>query len=228
MRAQLVELGVDAVAREAAVARQRRRLVDERRSIRSRTSARSSSSASSERTQRRLQLRRAPSAARGMTASDCFRPTRSRGPAVPSAARATSRSRSCTALIASRNLPRSVVRNASSSTASSRSRIGSSATSGRSSHDAQQPAADRRDGAIELVEQRSGASAFGAFDDLEMLERGRIDEQRVGALPVGDRADVREIGFLRAAQVVNERAGGRRPRPDGRSSPNPSRPPARS
>ena len=42
---QLVELRVDAVAREAAVARERRRLVDERAPIRSRTSARSSSPA---------------------------------------------------------------------------------------------------------------------------------------------------------------------------------------
>ena len=74
---------------------------------------------------------------------------------------------------------------------------------------AQQPAAHRRDGAIELVEQRSVAAAFRAFDDLEMLERRRIDQQRVGALAVADRADVREVDLLRAAQIVDERAGGR-------------------
>ena len=33
-------------------------------------------------------------------------------------------------------------------------------------------------------------------------------EQRVGALPVGDGAHVREVDLLRVAQVVDERAGG--------------------
>ena len=48
---------------------------------------------------------------RGMTVERLLRARRDRaGPAVPSAARASSRSRSCTALMASRNLPRSVVR----------------------------------------------------------------------------------------------------------------------
>ena len=196
-RPQLVELGIDAVAREAAVARERRRVVDERRlDPLPRTSARSSSSASSERTSGACSSA-STVRTRGIAASDCFRPTRSRGPAVPSAARATSRSRSCTALIASRNLPRSVVRNASSSTASSRSRIGSSDDQRPQQPRAQQPAADRRDGAIELVEQRSVAAALRPFDDLQVLQRRRIDEQRVGALAVGDRADVREIDLLR-------------------------------
>ncbi len=72
---------------------------------------------------------------RGTAPSDCFSPTRSRGPATPSAARATSRSRSCTDLSASRSFARSTPRKASSSTASSRSRIASSATSGRTSHE---------------------------------------------------------------------------------------------
>ena len=72
---------------------------------------------------------------RGTAASDCFKPTRSRGPATPSAARATSRSRSWTDFSASRSLARSTPRNASSSTASSRSRMASSATSGRTSHE---------------------------------------------------------------------------------------------
>ena len=39
----------------------------------------------------------------------------------------------------------------------------------------QQAAADRGHRAIELVEQRSGAAAFRAFEDLEMLQRRRID-----------------------------------------------------
>ena len=73
---------------------------------------------------------------------------------------------------------------------------------------AQQAAADRGDRAIELVEQRARAAALGSLEDLEMLQRRRIDQQRVGALAVGDRAHVREIDLLRLAQVVDERAGG--------------------
>ncbi len=102
------------------------------RSIRSRTSARSSSSV--------MKLRRSGAwtsvstvRMRGTAARDWRSDTRSRGPAVPSAARATSRSRSCTDLSVSRNLPRSVERKARSSTASSRSRMRSSAQSGRRS-----------------------------------------------------------------------------------------------
>ncbi len=79
---------------------------------------------------------------------------------------------------------------------------------------AQQPAADRGDRAIELVEQRAVAAALRSLEDLEVLERRRIDEERVGALAVRDGADVREVGLLRLAQVVDERAGrgdGRRP-----------------
>ena len=67
--AQLVELGVDAVADEAAVARERRRLVDQRapRSRRGRR-RRSSSSATSERDERRLQLGEQRRARAGSTA----------------------------------------------------------------------------------------------------------------------------------------------------------------
>ena len=52
------------------------------------------------------------------------------------------------------------------------------------------------------------AVAFGALDDLEMLERGRVDEQRVGARAEHNRAHVRQIEFLRVAEVMHERAGG--------------------
>ena len=41
-----------------------------------------------------------------------------------------------------------------------------------------------------------------------MLQRRRIDEERVGALAVRDRADVREVDFLRHSEVVDQRAGG--------------------
>ena len=51
---------------------------------------------------------------------------------------------------------------------------------------AQQPAAHRRHRAIDLVEQRSGAAAVRRLDDLEVLERGRIDQQAVGELAQPD------------------------------------------
>ena len=70
---------------------------------------------------------------RGIAASDRCNASRSRGPAVPIAALATRRSRSCTGLRASRSLARSVDRNASSSTASRRLRTRSRLASGRSS-----------------------------------------------------------------------------------------------
>ena len=42
-----------------------------------------------------------------------------------------------------------------------------------------------------------------------MLQRRRVDEQRVGALPIADRADVGEVDFLRCPEIVNEGAGRR-------------------
>ena len=150
--------------------------------------------------------------------------TRSRGPAVPSAARATSRSRSWTVFSTSRNLPRSVERNASSSTASSRSRMRSSDDERTQQPGAEQPAAHRRDGAIDLVQQRPLRPALAAGDDLEMLQRDRIDEQAVGGRLVADGAHVREVGLLRVAEVRD--AARRRPgwRPSRPSRPKPSRP----
>src|SRR5262249_62254660 len=52
----------------------------------------------------------------------------------------------------------------------------------------QQPAADRGHRTIELVEQRAGASAIGSLDDLEVLQRRRIDEQAVRALAICPRS----------------------------------------
>ena len=72
----------------------------------------------------------------------------------------------------------------------------------------QQTAAHGGHRAIELVEQRSGAAAFGSLQDLEVLQRRRIDEEVVGTLTEGDRSHVREIDLLRAAHVMHERAGG--------------------
>ncbi len=42
-----------------------------------------------------------------------------------------------------------------------------------------------------------------------MLERRRIDQQGVGALAVRDGPDVGDVGFLRRAEIVDERARGR-------------------
>ena len=96
----------------------------------SRTSATSSSCAARLRSSGARQSPSRPRT-RGMTATDCRSATRSRGPAVRSATRATSRSRSCTALSVSRSFDRPGPPPASSSTASSRSRIGSTTCAGR-------------------------------------------------------------------------------------------------
>ena len=72
----------------------------------------------------------------------------------------------------------------------------------------QQPPAHRRHRAIDLVQQRSGAAAVGRLDDVEVPERGRVDDQAVGAGAVRNLADVREIGLLRVAQVLDQRACG--------------------
>ena len=130
---QVVDFRVEAVAHEAAVARQRRRLVGDRlidplrAGPADRRARRSGCAAAAPGT------RSAAAPSRGTAASDRDSAIRSRGPAVESAMRAISRSRSWIDFSVSRALPRSVVLTASSSTASRRSRIGSSAVSGRSS-----------------------------------------------------------------------------------------------
>ena len=97
--------------------------------IRSRSAGRSSSAAHSCASSGAC---RVPSVSRrpGTAASERARATRSRGPAVPSAARATRRWTSWTCASVSRRLPRSTDLKARSSTASRRSRMASSATSG--------------------------------------------------------------------------------------------------
>ena len=47
------------------------------------------------------------------------------------------------------------------------------------------------------------------------FERGRIDEQAVGGLAQADAADVGEVGLLRVAQVPDQRAARRTPPPGG-------------
>ena len=78
----------------------------------------------------------------------------------------------------------------------------------------QQPRAQQAPGhdghrSIDLVQQRPLAAAVHRLDDFEVLERDRVDQQAVGRCLVGDAADVREIGFLRVAQIVEQRAGRR-------------------
>ncbi len=141
-------------------------------------------------------------------AIDCRSETRSRGPAVPSAARATSRSMSWIVFSVSRTLARSVDRNANSSTASSRSWIRSSESSGRSN----QPRMSRPP--IDVTVRSISSSSdpvrppVVASDHLEIAQRGRIDHQAVGAGAERDLAQVREIRLLCLPQVLHERARG--------------------
>ncbi len=74
---------------------------------------------------------------------------------------------------------------------------------------AQQPSSHGGDRAIDLVKQGALAAAVHRLDDFEVLQRDGVDQEAVGRRLVGDAADVREIGFLRVAQVVEQGACGR-------------------
>ena len=184
MRAQLVELRVDAVAREAAVARERRRLVDERRLDRDRGRR------AGRRARRRASARAAPAARRARVRTRGIDGERLlEADQIARTGRAERRARDQPLEILDR-LDR-VAELAAVGRAERQLLDGVEAIADRLERDeraqqprAQQPAAHRRDGAIELVEQRSVAAALRSLDDLEMLERRRIDEQRVGALAV--------------------------------------------
>ena len=205
--AQVVELGIDAVAHGAAVARQRRRLVEQRAIQLVAQVGQIVELGRQAADERRLQARSSSIRTRGTAAIDCRSETRSRGPAVPSAARATSRSMSCTIFSVSRTFARSVLRNAKSSTASSRSWMRSSASSGRSS----QARISRPPIGVTVrsisCSSDPVASAVGGLDHLEVPQRGRIDDHAVGAGAERDLADVGEIRLLRVAQVLDQRAG---------------------
>ena len=75
---------------------------------------------------------------------------------------------------------------------------------------AQQPPPHRRDRAIDLVQQRSGAPAIDGLDHFEVPERGRIDQHAVRPGAERDLAHVRQVRLLGVAQVVHKRAGGAR------------------
>ena len=63
-------------------------------------------------------------------------------------------------------------------------------------------------GPIEHRQQRSVAAAFRAFENLEVPERHRIDEQAVLPLAPADGPDVGEVDLLRIAQIFDQRPGG--------------------
>ena len=175
------------------------------RSIRSRTSARSSSSAS--------RLRRSGACTsssirrrRGIDASDIRRATRSRGPAVP---RATRRDEPLDVVDVLQHLAElAAVGGAKGELLDGVQAIANPLERDQRAQQprAEHPSAHRRDGAIDLVEQRTLRAAFAAGDDLEMLERDRIDQQALGDGLIGDRAHMGEVGLLRVAQVRNQTA----------------------
>ena len=229
-RAQLVELGVDAVADEAAVARQRRRLVDER------PLDRVAHVHAGRRARRAGSRRAAPAARRGLharaasTQSDCFSAdevARAR-PCPARRARRAARGRARPSS-ASRNLPRSVVRKASSST-----RVQPVADGLERDERAQQPRSRSSRPPIGVIVRSISSSSDPArvrrcdLDDLEVLERDRVDAAGRPGLPVGDGAHVREVGLLRVAQVADERARPRTTAASCASRPKPSRPRVRS
>ena len=57
-------------------------------------------------------------------------------------------------------------------------------------------------------EQRRVRVARQAAIELEIAARGGVDDQRIGALFDGQRADVRHGGLLRVAHILQQRAGG--------------------
>ena len=132
---ELVELFVDAITDEPAIARQRRRFVLNRLLDPLTNICQVVELAGKAHNERRLTLGKQDAYARDRRqrlaqAQRDRAGWRSRARLAKSAVRGPER-----VFSASRTFPRSVVRNANSSTASRRSRIDSSATSGRSSHD---------------------------------------------------------------------------------------------
>ncbi len=65
-----------------------------------------------------------------------------------------------------------------------------------------------RDRAVDLVEERALAPAVHALDDVEMAQRHRIDQHRVGRHAHRDVADVRELRPLRVGQIREHGPGG--------------------
>ncbi len=212
--AQPVQLGVEAVADDAAVARERpaARRRSRARSRRARRSARRSrrqartsgacrlERASAEARQKRQRLAERHEIARAGRAE---RDPRDQPLEIVHALQQLAQLR-----------PRSVDRNAKSSTASSRSWMRASVTSGRNS----QWRSSRPPMAVTVrsivVEQRAGASAVGALDDVEVPERDGIDQKRIG----GDRAArcrarASRSRLLRVAKIRDDRRRRRRPPP---------------
>ena len=164
-------------------------------------------------------------AARGgwRRATAAGRPDRAARPS-PSATRAVSRSRSCTALNVSRSLPRSVVRNAISSTASSRSRIARARPAGAAATRAAAAPPIAVVGAIDLIEQRALPGRPRSTSTTSRCASVVGSMSRQSAAPCSrDGAHVREVRLLRVAQVAHERLRPPQRPPARRSRPKPSR-----
>ena len=73
---------------------------------------------------------------------------------------------------------------------------------------AEHPSAHRGHRPVDLDQERAGRAAVDGFEDLEIAQRSGIDDQAVGAGAKRDLAHVREISLLRVAKIVDERAGG--------------------
>ncbi len=72
---------------------------------------------------------------------------------------------------------------------------------------AQRPAAHRGDRPVDLVQEGPAPAALAGLHHLEVPQRDGIDHQRVGRLPEGGGAHVREVHLLRVAQVADQPAG---------------------
>ena len=221
--AQIVELRIHAVADDAAVARQRRRLVDQR------AVELVAQIGAGRRARRPGSARAAP----GTRRAACGRAARPRatgearrdraGPAVPSAARATSRSTSWTRLQRVAQLGALGARGTRSPRPRRADPGSARATTQRPKQPgAQQAPAHRRDRAIDFVQQRSGAAAVRRLRSTSRF-RSVVGSMTRQSAPVRNAivAHVREVGLLRVAQVLDEGAGGREVAAGRSSRPNP-------
>ena len=71
---------------------------------------------------------------------------------------------------------------------------------------AQRASAHRRHGAVDFVEQRSLQPAFAAGEHFEMLQRDRVDEQAFGRSFVGNGAHMRQVGLLGVTEIGDQSA----------------------
>ena len=206
-RAQFVQLAIDAVTSEPAVARERRRIVDERRFDPAAHVGEVVEFGGDGAEQRRLDLGQQ----RVQPRHRRERLLQRRDVARTGGAQGGTGDKALQILHAPAGVPKPAAFGRARSqlldrveAITDRLEQGQGAQQPRS----QQAAPHRRYRAIELREQRAVAAAVGPFHDLEMPEGGRIEEQRVGALAVRDGAHVRQVDLLTVAQILHQRAGG--------------------